>query len=401
MALQDIIGQEKAVNILLRTIQRERVPSSYLFAGESGIGKKFTAVNLAKILNCQSREQRAQSAEIRDNIGNPPPPPLSKGGMGGFDAKSPPTLALPPRGGGQGWGGDCCDECSSCRKIESGSHPDFLLIAPHSGQIRIEEIRAIDNALSLKPFEGKWKIVIVDEAHMMNSFAANAFLKTLEEPPKESLIILISSNPDRLPDTIRSRCSRLNFTPLSDEECRKVIETVRSQRSNPPSPPFTKGGRRGITQKTTAKKQETEGSRPASLDSQLSTLIRLCMGRPGLAISGDLVEERKWFLELLTEMMRAEKDGWASKEEIEKWFNQIVLLLRDAAVIQITHDEKNLINIDMKDYINKFSSSMDLQGIIDNYQQLNTLMGYLNFNLNKSLTWNYTGSLLRRIITEQ
>lgn len=317
-----------------------------------------------------------------------------------------PSLTLPHRGGGLGWGGDCCDECSSCRKIESGSHPDFLLIAPHSGQIRIEEIRAIDDTLSLKPFEGKWKIVIVDEAHMMNSFAANAFLKTLEEPPKESLIILISSNPDRLPDTIRSRCSRLNFTPLSNEECRKVIETVRSQQ-----PPFNstpdKGGYRrvkeghGGTQKTTAKKQETEGSRPASLDSQLSTLVRLCMGRPGLAISGDLVEERKWFLELLTEMMKAEKDGWASKEEIERWLNQIVLLLRDAAVIQITHDEKNLINIDMKDYIKKFSSSMDLQGIIDNYQQLNTLMGYLNFNLNKSLTWNYTGSLLRRIITEQ
>lgn len=378
MALQDIIGQEKAVNILLRTIQRERVPSSYLFAGESGIGKKFTAINLAKTLNCQSIEQRAKS---KDNT---------------------PSLTLPHQRGGQVWEIDCCDGCSSCRKIESGSHPDFLLIAPHSGQIRIEEIRAIDDTLSLKAFEGKWKIVIVDEAHMMNSFAANAFLKTLEEPPKESLIILISSNPDRLPDTIRSRCSRLNFTPLSNEECRKVIETVRSQQ-----PPFNstpdKGGYRrvkeghGGTQKTTAKKQETEGSRPASLDSQLSTLVRLCMGRPGLAISGDLVEERKWFLELLTEMMKAEKDGWASKEEIERWLNQIVLLLRDAAVIQITHDEKNLINIDMKDYIKKFSSSMDLQGIIDNYQHLNILMGYLNFNLNKSLTWNYTGSLLRRI----
>src|SRR4030043_98536 len=322
MALQDIIEQEKAVNILLRTIQRERVPSSYLFAGESGIGKKFTALNLAKALNCQSGEQKEK---------------------------------------------------------------------------RKEEIRAIDATLSLKPFEGKWKIVIVDEAHMMNSFAANAFLKTLEEPPKESLIILISSNPDRLPDTIRSRCSSLNFTPLSNEECIKVIETVISQKSNPPSPPFTKGGRRRITQKTTAKKQETESSRPASLDSQLSTLVRLCMGRPGLAISGDLVEERKWFLELLTEMMKAEKDGWASKEEIERWLNQRVLLLRDAAVIQITHDEKNLIHIDMKDYIKKFSSSMDLQGIIDNYQQLNNMMGYLNFNLNKSLTWNYTGSLLRRM----
>jgi hypothetical protein len=125
------------------------------------------------------------------------------------------------------------------------------------------------------------------------------------------------------------------------------------------------------------------------------------MGRPGLAISGDLIEERKWFLELYQEMMRAEKDGWTSKEEIERWFDLIGLLLRDVAVIQITQDERNLINIDLKDYIKKLSSSMDLQGIIDNYQKLNTLRGYLNFNLNKSLTWNYMGSLLRRFITEQ
>lgn len=344
MALTNVIGQERAVNIILKTIQRGRIPSSYLFAGESGIGKKFTAVNLAKALNCQSIEHRAQN--------------------------------------------DSCDECSSCKKIDSGVHPDFLLIEPHSGQIRIEEIRAIDDALSLKPFEGRWKIVIVDEAHMMNPFAANAFLKTLEEPPKETLIILISSNPDRLPDTIRSRCSRLNFTPLSNEACRKVIETVINQKSEVRS------------KKTTVKKQETERSRPSTHDSQLSTLVRLSMGRPGLAISGDLIEERKWFLELLQEMIRAEKDSWTSKEEMDTWFDQIVLLLRDATVMQITHDEKDLINIDLKDYIQKFSRSMDLQGIIDNYQKLNTLRGYLNFNLNKSLTWNYAGSLLRRFRTE-
>jgi DNA polymerase-3 subunit delta' len=231
---------------------------------------------------------------------------------------------------------------------------------------------------------------------MMNSYAANAFLKTLEEPPKESLIILISSNPDRLPDTIRSRCSRLNFTPLSSEACRKVIETVISQKSNPPSPPFAKGGRK----KPTAKKQETEGSLPSTFDSQLSTLVRLSMGRPGLAISGDLIEERKWFLELFQEIMRAEKDSWNSKEEMERWFDLIVLLLRDVAVLQITREEKNLINLDLKDYIKKFSSTMDLQGIIDNYRKLNTLREYLNFNLNKSLTWNYAGSLLRRFVTE-
>ncbi len=360
MALQDIIGQEKAVNILFRTIERERIPSSYLFAGESGIGKKFTAINLAKILNCQSRGQGAEGT---------------------------PSLTLPPRGRGLRWGGDCCDECSSCRKIDFGVHPDFLLITPHSGQIRIEEIRAIDDTLSLKSFEGKWKIVIVDEAHMMNSYAANAFLKTLEEPPRESLIILISSNADRLPDTIRSRCSRLNFTPLSDDACRIVLEKAISNKSASPSSPPPRGGR------------VREGVKAP--DYRISTLVRLSMGRPGLAISGDLIEERKWFLELCQEMMRAEKDGWTSKEEIERWFDLIGLLLRDIVVIQITQDEKNLINVDLKDYIKKLSSSMDLQGIIENYQKLNTLRGYLNFNLNKSLTWNYTGSLLRRIITEQ
>jgi len=340
MAFRDIIGQDRAVNILLRTIQRDRLSSSYLFAGESGIGKKFTAINLAKAVNC---------------------------------LKTTPSLALPPRGGGVGVGDsellnqtDCCDECSSCKKIDAGVHPDFLLISPEGGQIRIEEIRAINNILSFKPFEGRNKVVIADEADTMNPFAANAFLKTLEEPPKDSLIILISSNPDRLPDTIRSRCSKVNFTPLSHEACRKVIETVRSQKSKD------------------------------SKDSRLSTLVRLSMGRPGLAASGDLIEERAWFIKLLKGMLNAEKDGWTSKEEMERWFDLLLILFRDMAIKKITQDETNLINIDFKDYLNKLSSSIDLKVIIENYQRLNTLKGYFNFNLNRSLTWNYTGSLLRK-----
>jgi DNA polymerase-3 subunit delta' len=138
MAFRDIIGQDMAINILLRTIQRGRLLSSYLFAGESGIGKKFTAINLAKAVNC---------------------------------LKTTPPLALPSRGGGMGGGDsellnqtDCCDECSSCKKINAGVHPDFLLISPESGQIRIEEIRAINDILSFKPFEGRNKVVIADEA---------------------------------------------------------------------------------------------------------------------------------------------------------------------------------------------------------------------------------------------
>lgn len=349
MALRDIIGQDRAINILLKTIQRRRLPSSYLFAGESGIGKKLAAINLAKVLNCLNASNR--------------------------DAE----------------GIDACDECPSCRKIDSGIHPDFLLVSPEGGLIRIEEIRAIDDLLSLKAFEGIYKVVVVDDADMMNQSAANAFLKTLEEPPENSLIILISSNPDRLPDTIRSRCSRINFTPLALEACEEIIKKVLSRQSE------DKAQRSGGREEVKRRRSEKDPKTAALPDSRtLSLLVRLSMGRPGNVIAGDLIEEREWFMKLLKDMLNGEKNGWTSKEEMEKWFDLFLILLRDMAVLKITRDERDLINIDIKERLNKLSSSMDIRVIIDNYQQLNALKGYFNFHLNKSLTWNYTGSLLRK-----
>lgn len=356
MSFKDIIGQDKAVSILLRTIQRGRVPSSYIFAGESGIGKKLAAMNLAKALNCLGGGQAEESRGLLDN-----PEALSGGPHSEIDA---------------------CDKCPSCRKIDKGIHPDFLLISPDSGQIRIEEIRAIDDALSLKAFEGRYKIVIVDDADTMNQYAANAFLKTLEEPPEDTLLVLISSNPDHLPDTIKSRCSRLNFTPLSDEACAKVIEKVVRQQAS-------------VNAQGKKKKDDPSITSGPPDPQTVSLLVRLSMGRPGYAVSGGLLEEREWFFGLLKGMLNAEKDGWSSREEMERWFDFILLLLRDMTIFKITRNESGLINRDLKDYINKLSSSMDLKVIIECYIKLNALKGCCNFNLNKSLTWNYTGSLLR------
>ena len=352
MAFKNIIGQDKAITILSKTIRRGRIPSSYLFAGESGIGKKLTAMNLAKTLNCLTL------------------PVLSVTGGGETDGYS---LDRDEHGGAM----DACDICDSCKKIDKGIHPDFLLITPESGQIRIEEIRRIDDTLSLKAFEGRYKIVIVDDADTMNQYAANAFLKTLEEPPENSLIILIASNPDRLPDTIRSRCSRINFTPLAQNACGTVIENVLKQQS--------------AVRTRKPKKEQT----PDTLDPRFSTMVKLSMGRPGIALTTDLLEEREWFIKLLKGMLNAEKDGWASKEEMERWFELLLVLLRDIAVMKITGNHADLINIDLGDYVNTLSRSMDLQGIIENYIQINTLKGYFNFHLNKALTWNYASSLLR------
>ena len=326
MSLADIIGQEKAIGMLKGILERQRLANSYIFSGEPGIGKKLTALNFAKAINCQKSEAisepRIPNAEV-----------------------SPWT--------------DACDVCEACMKIESGSHPDLLLISPEDRQIKIDEIRLIDKALSFRPFEGRKKVVIIDDADAMNIAAANAFLKTLEEPPEDSVIILISSRSDRLPATIRSRCSRINFVTLSLESCRQVLH----------------------------------GKVP---DKDASALARLSVGKPGLALLSDLKEEISWFSGLLQGMLNAEKDSWASREEMDKWFEYVLTIMRDAAVYRITGESSQLINADLKEYACKLGKSTDLKVIIDLYKELSYIKGLLLFNLNKSITWNYTASLLRK-----
>ena len=258
MSLTDIIGQEKAVAMLTGILERQRLASSYIFSGESGIGKKLTAINFAKALNCLNpvASDKFQATDDKNSL---------------LPAVTRHSLRITDL--------DACDRCEACLKIEAGSHPDLKLISPEDRQIKIDEIRLVDEALSFRPFEGRKKVVIVDDADAMNIAAANAFLKTLEEPPEDSVIILISSRPDRLPATIRSRCSRVNFVTLSLEACRKVLR----------------------------------GKVP---DEELEALAGLSMGKPGLALSSDLKEEIAWFSGLLRAMLNAEKDSWSSREDM-------------------------------------------------------------------------------------
>lgn len=330
MAFRDIIGQKKAVEILQRIINRQRLASAYIFTGESGIGKKTTALQLAKTLNCSKTE-------------------IIRGENDSFGSAIQGSDYLP----------DSCDVCESCIKINSGTHPDVFLISPEENQIRIEEMRIIDDALSFKPFEARKKVVIVDEADTMNISAANAFLKTLEEPPGESLIILISSRPDRLPSTIRSRCSRIQFNTLSPKFCRQII---------------------------------SKGLKTDEVD----IVTRLSMGRPGNAFSSDLKEERDKFMNLLKNMLMSEKDGWASREDMEKWFEAVLILIRDMAIIKITAKPSYIINSDILEHIQRLGKSSDIKGIINLYWELSYLKKMLLFNLNKSITWNYASSLLRK-----
>jgi DNA polymerase-3 subunit delta' len=315
--------------MLLGMLRRQRVASSYIFCGESGIGKRTAAINFAKALNCIHEGQGVSTRGPVDPMASPEP--------GHFDA---------------------CDACASCMKIDAGVHPDFLLIAPEDRIIKIDEIRMVEEALSYKPFEGRRKVIIVDEAEAMNISAANAFLKTLEEPPADSVIILITAKPGALPDTIRSRCSRVNFYPLSHSACREVL----------------------------AGRYQGE---------DLGLAVTLSMGRPGAAHTNDLREERDWYLDHFRNMLRAGKDGWTSREDMERWFDQAVIMLRDLAALKIGGPSR-IINLDLLAYLTDLSKSTDLNVILYLYEELNLLKGQLLYNLNKSITWNYTASLLRK-----
>ncbi len=167
MTFANIKGHGKPVTILKRALTNKMLAHAYLFSGEEGIGKKMTALALAAAVNCANRG---------------------------------------PDGG--------CGDCPSCRKVASGGHPDVHLLGPDGDEIKIDQIRHIQADLALKPFEGAKKTQIIDSAERMNQASANAFLKTLEEPPGDALIILVTSMPQSLLPTIRSRCQEIRFPPL-------------------------------------------------------------------------------------------------------------------------------------------------------------------------------------------
>jgi len=185
MSFSSIVGHDRPVTILKRALSNNALAHAYLFSGGDGIGKKMTAFALAAAVNCGNRG---------------------------------------PEGG--------CGECPSCRRVAALTHPDVHVVMPESeneqllatwsskavekasDEIKIDQIRQAQESLTLTPSEGSKKILIVDGAETLNPSAQNAFLKTLEEPPGDALIVLVTSIPQSLLPTIRSRCQEIRFQPL-------------------------------------------------------------------------------------------------------------------------------------------------------------------------------------------
>ena len=168
----DIVGQGPITQTLTKAVAHGRTAHAYLFCGPRGTGKTSTARVLAKSLNCTMR---------------------------------PPTI------------GDPCGACDNCRAIDNGSFMDLIEVDAASNR-GIDEIRDLREKVRFAPTIGRNKVYIIDEAHALTNDAFNAFLKTLEEPPPHSVFVLATTEPERLPPTIISRCQRFDFHRIAMQD---------------------------------------------------------------------------------------------------------------------------------------------------------------------------------------
>ncbi len=288
MKFTTIEGHERPLAILKRALANKTLAHAYLFSGEAGIGKKMTAFALAAAVHC-------------------------------------------PTAGEDGG----CGACPSCRRIAAGTHPDVQVVMPESEQllatrssravgkasdeIKIDQIRQAQESLTLTPSEGSKKILIVDSAETLNPAAQNAFLKTLEEPPGDTLIVLITSMPQSLLPTIRSRCQEIGFLPLS----RRVLAQALMRR-------------RGLSEE----------------DARF--LAALSQGSMGRALAMDIEQEKKDREELRTLWSGLEQRNPAEilalaeilskdRDRLERLIAVGVEQIRDALVYRATRDEKLLV----------------------------------------------------------
>ncbi len=176
MAFENLIGNEKIKTLLENSVETNNILHSYLFTGIEGIGKSLFAKEFAKMILCTSSKEKP------------------------------------------------CGNCKSCLEFQGESHPDFLEIESEDGKsIKIEQIRYLQEKIAEKPVTSEKKVYIIKDSDLLTKEAANSLLKTLEEPPEFATIILTTANESKLLVTIKSRCTKISFVPILEEEIKNYI----------------------------------------------------------------------------------------------------------------------------------------------------------------------------------
>lgn len=312
MTFSDIYGHERQLAILRRAMAEGRIAHAYLFYGMEGVGKRTVAALFARALNC--------------------------------------TGADPP-----------CGRCPSCRKAERRTHPDIVTVAPEGQFIKIGAVKEIQQEMLFRPREGRYRVFIITEADRLNEAAANALLKTLEEPRPGNVLILTTARPHALPMTILSRCQRLAFSPLSQTEVSRYLTE-----------------REGL-QKDAAQilAGACQGSIGRALEMGRQDFLALRNQILGMLSCEDWhdVLRRLSFATLLGD----------DREEILERLSIVQLCYRDALLFKATGQQKGLLFGDRLEVIRRLSR-LSGRKLLDHLACIEAAQKAITLNVNKTLT---------------
>jgi DNA polymerase-3 subunit delta' len=334
---KNLIGNERVKEILRRMIEARRVPGALLFAGEEGVGKKLFALELAKALNCR-----------------------------------------------QPAGKEACDACPSCtrimefalpasddkdahRKIVWSTHPDVGLARPYNRALLVDAMRDLEREANFRPYEGNARIFLIEDAEKLNDASSNAVLKTLEEPPATSHLILLTSRPAALLPTIRSRCQAIRFSPLAPAE----IETYLLRRDK---------GKKLSAEDARLLAHAARGSIGRALTSDLDSYRQrreaMLDVLGALALTGD----RARLLRASEEMTDAKR-----KEEYEPRLEMLETLIHDAWTLILDASGKQLINQDLAAQLKKIAAQLSSRRAARLLSQIETHRRGLEVNINRKV----------------
>jgi DNA polymerase III subunit delta' len=315
MGFSQIVGHQKQVEIIRQALNHGRLHHAYLFVGAEGVGKKTIAIGLAKAIHCSAAT------------------------------------------------GDFCGACPDCARIQDTNHPDIRIIEPLAGkkEISIQQIRELEKELNFRSFSGKKKIAILDPATLMNLSAQNALLKTLEEPPRDSLLILIAANGGALLPTLRSRCLRISFGPLARDLVSGFLVS-----------------RKGLEADTA------------------EFLAAMSLGSLGAVVSIDtqeLLERRREWVRLISDLgvgdYRAATDAAeilaGSKEDSLRFLEWVESWFRDLLVYSTTRNPQVVVNIDMLPQIQQRSAATDCERLFSRIAEAKAAIAGIQRNLNRRM----------------
>lgn len=327
-----LIGNNQIKTILRRFISNQRVPNSLLFTGEEGIGKRLFALEFAKSFICRNPNN-----------------------------------------------GEACDKCRAClradnftfpkaddrddhKKVIFSEHPDIGTVISYKRNILVDAIRDLEREANFRPFEAESRFFIIDDADKMNAEASNALLKTLEEPPAASHIFLITSRPNALLPTIRSRVQTLRFAPVETEEIEKhLLSTKRFSQSD------------------------------------AKVLAKLAHGRLGSALELDLEKfraRRELMFKIVQSLLQTndravllqtaeEMNDAKNKDDYEKFLDALQTLIHDIWILQIGGNE--IVNADLENHLKRFAETADSKKLSGWLTEIELMREQFAVNINKKI----------------